>query len=489
MTQTIVEQLAEFTTNTQFDQLPAAVVSECKRSMLDSIGVAVAAIDHPKGRAGIDYGRIVGGGSDQATIMGTSDRVSLFGAAFANAELINALDMCVVTPPGHVTPYVLPGALAVGEVLGSSGKELITALAVSHEMSIRFGKALANQRDTVNGKAISPKVFGNASGIFGATAAIGRIKGHSSATIAHSLGIAAYISPVNSQVAWFKHTPSSTVKYIYAGMLVQQALTAAYSGELSHTGDLLVLDDAEYGYAAFIGTTKWDPEHLTAGLGSDWRFPGGMSYKPYPHCRVPHTAIDCVIEIVKENKLKPSEIESIKAYVEAIAVQPVWLNRKIERVQDAQFSMPHGIATAAHLVPSGKAWQEPESVFSGSVMSLMERVTTHADPDFVKLLEEDPASRPARVELRARGQDFVKERRYPKGSPSRDPSTYMTDEEVAQKFRHNCEGVLPLASIDRIVQDVMNLEGVTNIASIMRLTGTTNAVRTSRVPAEFATAK
>ncbi|HSV82115.1 MAG TPA: MmgE/PrpD family protein [Ramlibacter sp.] len=471
MSKTIIEQLAEFTTQTQFDQLPPAVLSESKRAILDSIGVAVAAVDHPKGRAGINYGKIVGRGSSEATIMGTGERVSVYGAAFANAELINALDMCVVTPPGHVTPYVLPGALAEGEVLGSSGKELIVAMAVSHEMSVRFAKALVNQRDTVNGKAISPKVFGNASGIFGATAAIGRMKMHSTDTIAHALGIAAYISPVNSQVSWFKHLPSSTLKYIYAGMLVQQALTAAYSAEVEHVGDQQVLDDAEYGYAAFIGSPKWEPEHLTARLGSDWRFPAGMAYKPYPHCRVWHAALDLVFEIVRENNLKPDEIESLTAYVEAIAKQPVWLNRKIARVQDAQFSMPHGLATAAHLIPPGKAWQDPAVVYSESVMRLMDRVTTHADPSYVKLLEEDPASRPARVEIRARGQLFAKERRYPKGSPSPDASSFMTDAELAQKFSHNCEGVLSRASIDRIVNEVMNLERVENVATIARLMG------------------
>jgi hypothetical protein len=65
----------------------------------------------------------------------------------------------------------------------------------------------------------------------------------------------------------------------------------------------------------------------------------------------------------------------------------------------------------------------------------------------------------------------------------------MTDEEVVQKFRLHGEGALPRASIDRIVHEVMNLEKMSNIASIMRLSGTTNAVRTSPAPAEFASAK
>ena len=166
------DKLADFAAGTQFDRLPSPVVDECKRILLDSIGVALAAVDEPKGRIGIEYGRLIGG-SGKATIIGTADRVNLFGAAFANGELINALDMDAVLPPGHVTPYVLPGALAVGETLGVSGQALIAALAVAHEMSWRLGKAMDYLRDTQDGKVSPPPVYGYSSTVFGATAAIG----------------------------------------------------------------------------------------------------------------------------------------------------------------------------------------------------------------------------------------------------------------------------------------------------------------------------
>src|SRR4051812_37082915 len=109
MPASLIEQLAEFTVHTNYDGLPPAVVDETKRILLDSIGCAVAAVDHPKGRIGIDYGRLMGGGD--ATIMGTGGRVSVVGAAFANGELIGALDYDAIIPPGHVVPYVLPGAV------------------------------------------------------------------------------------------------------------------------------------------------------------------------------------------------------------------------------------------------------------------------------------------------------------------------------------------------------------------------------------------
>ena len=471
MTRYLVQQLADFTADTVLERLPAEVVHESKRLILDSIGCAVAATEELKGRAGIDYGKIIGGTNPVATIMGTPEKVSLHGAAFANAELINTLDMDAVLPPGHVTPYVLPGAMAAAEVYHVPGRRLIEAMASSHEMCFRFGRAMDNQRDTKDGKLVRLRAFGYASSIFGATAAFGHVRGYSRETLAHALGIAGLISPVNPQLGYFEHAPSSTVKYLMAGMLAQQALTAAYAGELGHRGDLQVLDDVEYGYRQYIATEKWEPQHLTDRLGEQWHFPAFSSLKPYPHCRIMHALMDCLIELVRTHDLKPDEIESMTVFVEGISQRAVWLSREVENSHDAQFCMAHGMAVAAHLVPPGKAWMSPELIFSPSVMALMDRVATVVHPDYVKLLDGNAASRPARVELTARGQRFVAEKRYPKGSPSPDPDTYMTDEELIAKFSHNCDGVLDPDAVDRLVEQVMALETVQDFSPVMQLTG------------------
>lgn len=472
MSATLIEKLAQFTLDTDYASLPPAVVHECKRVLLDSLGVALAATDSFKGRTGIEYGRMTGALSSDgcgATIIGTSERVSAFGAAFANGELINALDQDAVLPPGHVTPYVLPGALAMGEVCGSSGQELIAAMALSHEMSYRLGKAMDYLRDTQDGKVSPPPVYGYSSTVFGATAAIARLKGLALASITDALGIAGCIAPVQSQVAWFQHAPSSTIKYLMAGVLTQSAMTAAHMGELGHRGDKQVLDDREFGFPRFIGTRRWEPEQIATGLGTEWRFPAEQAYKPYPHCRILHALLDCLNKIIDSQDIRPEEIESIKVWVEGFVEQPVWLNRRIEREHDAQFSIAHGIAVGAHRVPPGKAWMDPALIFSPSVMALMDKVTHEVHPDYVHLLAGHAASRPARIELRARGQVFKEESRYPKGSPSPDPGSTLSDAELEAKFRHNAEGVLPGSRIDQLVQAVMALESVDNTQALMRL--------------------
>ncbi len=171
---TIVETFANFATETRFEALPAHVVEESKRVLLDSLGCALGGLSHSKGTIGVEYARLQGPGTSgaQASILGTRERVSAIAAGFANAELINALDFDALLPPGHVSPYVIPGALAFAEAVGASGKDLLCAVAIAHELSNRMGKGLDYLRDIKDGKLSSPPVHGYSSTIFGATAAI-----------------------------------------------------------------------------------------------------------------------------------------------------------------------------------------------------------------------------------------------------------------------------------------------------------------------------
>lgn len=469
-TPTIVEQLARFAANVNMARLPENVVQECKREVLDSLGVALAGIDHPRSRIAIEMARRIGGSSGPATVIGTGERTTTYGAAFANAEMLNALDADSVLLPGHVSPYVLPGAFATAEALQRSGKDVIAAIAVSHEISYRFGAAMPGYRDTKDGKLANPaSVVGYSSTVFGATASAGKLKRLSAGQLANALGLAAASAPVNAQRAWFTHAPTATIKYQLAGGLTNIALAAADMGELGHRGDLRILDDEVNGWASFIGTDRWLPDAITDGLGQDWRFPAFQMFKPYPHCRVMHAPLDLLIDIVTANDLKPDEIEGITSYGEGWAyVLPCFTSREILQVHDAQFCFAHGLAVAAHRIPPGPRWQDPAVVFDPSVMALMNRVSLETHPSYFQSVSADLSSRPSRVEVRARGQVFAGEKMFPKGTPTSDPSTYMTTDELVGKFRSFVDGLLPAASIDRAVDTVLNLEKVEDFGTVIR---------------------
>ncbi|MBC3191716.1 MmgE/PrpD family protein [Pseudonocardia sp. C8] len=467
MPEPLVDQLAGFATAADTAALPAAVVSESKRILLDSLGCAVASHGERGADIAVRYAQVLGGHADEASIIGTDLRTTQLGAAFANAELINALDQDAVLPPGHVTPYVLPGALAAAEAGGVPGARLLAAIAVSHEISYRIGKATDYLRDMKDGVVTIPPVIGYSSTIFGAAAAIGVTRGYERETVADALGIAGSTVPVNAQRAWMMHAPATTIKYQLAGGMAWTALTAASLAEFGHRGDRRILDDAEYGFPRFIGTKRWVPEPITDGLGSDWRFTAEQAFKPYPHCRVMHGIFDALTEIVDTHDLKPDEIESITAYGESFVQQPTWVNTDVTEARDAEFSMTHGLAVAAHRVPPGKDWLAPELVRSESVLALMNRSRFEPHPDFTDALSGHVSARPSRVEVTAHGETHVGERNFPKGVSSPDPSTYMTDDELAAKFRHNVAGVLSDADAEAVVAAVTDLENVDDVRVIM----------------------
>lgn len=465
--QTIATKLAEFTEKLAFDDLPAEVVEESKRLTLDSIGCALGGSTSEKGKGGLAFARQFSG-CPQATIIGFGDKVSTIGAAFANGELINALDFDAILPPGHLTPFMMPAYLAVAETLHSSGKELLLANAIAHEISHRIGIAMVNQRDIRNGKVFMPPVMGYSCSIFGGAAGVGKLKNFDKDLLGNALGLAGQISPAQAMTAWAKHTPSTTTKYLLAGWLAQGCLTAACLAEIGYRGDIQIMDD-EFGYWRYMGSAKWEPQLITDKLGTEWRFPKAQIYKPYPHCRILHGPIDCLLHILETNDIKPDEIESIKAQVEHFCMEPVWSNRVIEGQVDAQFSVAHGLSVAAHRVPPGPEWQDYDTIMHPSVLALMKKVTYKPHPGYVRALEEDPLSRLSKIEVRARGKTFVEERRYPKGTPLPDIKIFMTNEELIAKFKQNAQRILPWYKIDPAIKTIMKLESLDDITELMHL--------------------
>lgn len=467
---TIVEQLAAFAAATRASDLPAAVAHEAKRIILDSVGCALAAVDVPAGQAGIRYGRMLGATSRDASIIGTREPSSIHGAAFANAELMNALDFDAVAPPGHVAPYLVPVVLALGEGQARSGPVAIAAVAAAHELSARFAAAMDRNRDIVDGRADTAPVLGYASTVFGVTAAAGIVMQLDASVLADALGIAAATSPVNGHRAWLMHVPAGTIKNsLLPGGVALSALTAAFLAEFGHRGDRVILDDAEFGYRRFIGTRRWEPAALTAGLGETWTFPEHSTFKPYPHCRVPHALFDALLDVVEARDLRPEEIVAIRAWGEEWASQfPTFMNREIDRPFDAQFSFAHGLALAAHRVPPGKDWQDPAVVYRTSVLDLMRRVEWRPHPGWARAVSLDATARPGRVEVVARGDTFVAERNHPKGSPSPDPATYLTDAELVAKFVHNADGLIESTEAAAVAQQLLELENVTDLRATIR---------------------
>ena len=141
-----------------YDKIPAEVIHESKRVLLDGLGNALGGIASDKGKIGIMFARRQGS-NGAASLIGVGGKSSAAVAAFCNAELWNGLDM---DPVPHVPPIVIPAILAVAEERGSTGKELLAALCVGQEVARRLSRVLLSiMTKSIMKYGKTPDFFGN----------------------------------------------------------------------------------------------------------------------------------------------------------------------------------------------------------------------------------------------------------------------------------------------------------------------------------------
>lgn len=466
---TLIERLVDFSDGLQFGDLPDAVVNESKRMLLDSIGCAIAALGTEKGRMAIQVAREMGGPAE-ARIIGADAIVSTSAAAFANGELITTLDYDALTsPPGHVAPYVIPAMLAAAERTTSTGRELIRAVALAHELGARFGSAMADVRDVPPGHKISfPAITGYSSSIFGGTLGTALLAGLDRSQTVNAMGLAGHLAPTQSMGKWVRTMPATTDKYVLAGWINQAEILAVSLAKAGYVGDASVLE-GDFGFWRFMGSGRWVPEALTDRLGTYWRFPQAAIYKPYAHCRISQTALDCLASLMEIHGLTANEMERIEAYCDPHgALAPMWSSKDIVSILDAQMSIPFAVALLAHKVENGPIWQDEETIRNPKYLAFQDKVTVHAHPEFEDTIRAEPGSRIGKVVVHARGTTFTEERKYRKGSPAT-PETRMTDAELAAKFQVNAERYLPESQISELVDTLLNLETLDSAVQLARL--------------------
>lgn len=436
-----------------YDNIPPEVIHEVKRALLDGLGNALGGLASDKGKIGVEMARMLGG-PQRATVLGVGGKVSPAAAAFANAELLNGLDM---DPIPHVPPVVLPAILAVAEAEGVSGKKLLPALAVGLEIAQRlnsqFGMVMMISYAKYNK---TPDVFSNGNeNIIGAAIGCAVAMGLDREKIAQALGIAAYYCTLPVCRDWESTNPKSMIKYCPVSWLAQGSVEAAMLARLGYTGNRDTLD-GEFGFPLFNCRIEgvWNPEKLVKGLGEDWGIMD-YKYKPYPCCSFIHSVLDCFYRLQARENFSPAEIEGIDCYTGPFNAHPN--QYAVANQVDVQFSAPYCMALAAYNYRPGPAWQSKEALFDPKVRDFMHRVTMNVTPEWAEHRKTDFAAWYGRIEVKARGRIYTEETLYPKGN-NRMESVRFTDEEMVQRFRSCACEILPDEKIDRALTAIINLE-------------------------------
>lgn len=137
-TSNITGQLVAYMAGARSQNLPPELARQVKFRILDTLATMISGSRLKAGEMAIRH-TLAQGGAQEATVLSTNIRTSAGNAALANAMFAHAdeTDDFEPTTKAHPGSHVVPAALAMAERRGSSGKELMAAVALGQGTFIR----------------------------------------------------------------------------------------------------------------------------------------------------------------------------------------------------------------------------------------------------------------------------------------------------------------------------------------------------------------
>ncbi len=445
--------LARYVREAKFSNFPGHVVNRARYLMLDSIGCALGALQTETGKKYLRLAETWDKGTG-SRVIGSGLQVSCMNAAFVNTQLANVLDFDDTYDlylPAHPGNTLVHTALALGDALGASGQEVLTALVLGYEVSLRAGRA---------GGAIDwQEPFFTSAMVMGTAAVSSKLLNLSQQEVAAALSHAQ---------EWI--VPSRREKFDMPGTLVIPEVKSNFG--LDAIKGILAARQAQVRLASWEtllekGLKDWylaggevkGYHELAADLGTIYRIME-VSFKPTPSCRLTHAAVTALWQALDGKPVKNEDIQEI-------IILGV---KRLERTQwqtmlQAQFSMPCVIALAASGVEPGPRWYTTGRFKDPDILALASKVRQENDPE-----AEELEIRESRYKCRVKVvfmDGTVKEAVIydVKGAPGNP----MTEEELKNKFRANTRDILSQSRLNRIIDTVMNLEKLKKISLLTDL--------------------
>jgi 2-methylcitrate dehydratase PrpD len=451
----ICHHFAKFVAETRYEDLPADAIEAAKKTILDTLGVTLAASGmEPAVRALVELLQ-QGGGSAESTVLGFGGKLPAISAAFANGSMAHCLDFDDQTPWGaHAASSIVPSVFAIAERMGGvSGRRLITAVAIGQDL---FARVRCNVGWNQNWN-LSSMV-----GAFSATASAAYMLGLSAEQTAHALGIASQQSCGTMEVIF---ATGSDLRGMYAGFTAKGAVIAALLAQKGITGINTLFEGKAGIFNVYFGG-KYDRQKMLEGLGE--RFLGSTTlYKAWPAVGNSHTYIHATIELMKEKAIAAKDIETIRTFVGDFTYNmctPLGVRRAPATLVDAKMSLPFIVGIAASKGKMGIADFSEAALKDPDVLAMAAKVVPVQDPNqnwTFKLPD-------GRIEIVTRdGQVFERIGDSIPGSPE----APLTWEQLSDKFS-SCASVAAVPVRESAIKKAQNLihqlEHVADATDIIR---------------------
>ncbi|MFH1486964.1 MAG: MmgE/PrpD family protein [Chloroflexota bacterium] len=455
MENTVVRQLGSYCQDLSFNSLPGEVVHQAKRQLLDVIACAFGTFSIPgttptkvAHQAARDLGH-----APQCTILVSGEKTSVDLAALVNGVMIRYLDFndaffghCFrIHPSDNIAT-----ALAVGEMQGASGKELIEAVVLGYEVQQRLANLPIRQ-------AWPSDRFGICTSLSYSTAAVAaKLLKLDAEGIANAIVLGA---SRGNELRELRRGQIAMDKALSVGQTGASSILAALLAKHGATGTATLLE-GDYGFnKAVLGDCD-----LTSLIdGYDEFLIMKISVKPYPVEYMTVGMIDCALGLRARYDIEPEEIERVRVGLfRAATTKPAW---------DSAKSAPETRETADHSF----GWNISKAITEGSltvnqvslapledkrVMGLMEKIEFVVDDELSKVFDANPNRVPVWMEIITPRGTFAQRADHPKGTPANP----LTDEEMVRKLRSTAGELLDERQVEQLIEATWALDHADNIS-------------------------
>ena len=339
--------LARFIAGSRWEDLPAAVLHEGRRGLLNVLGCIVA------GRADPAVALL------RRTFPG---EYALIDAAAATAHDYDDTHLRTVI---HATPPVAGAVLALSRQTRFSGREVLHAFILGAETTCRIGNAV------MPGHYERGWHITSTCGVFGAAAAAAKMLRLSEEQVLHALGLAA------TQAAGLVEVLGSMARVLNAGCAARNGLASARLAEQGFQGPREPLAGRRGFIPVFGGNS--DLAAVTDALGKRWEMLQ-IQLKPYPSGVVLHALIDACLE----HRQALREAQAIRVRMHPLAIERTDRPEPRNAIE-ARLSAQHAVAVSLLHGAAGLEEFSDAAALDPGVQVLRRRVSLLPDASLDKM--------------------------------------------------------------------------------------------------------
>jgi 2-methylcitrate dehydratase PrpD len=293
-------------------------------------------------------------------------------------------------------------------------------------------------------------------GVFGATAAAGKILKLDMEETVWALGMAA------CQSAGLRSSFGTMSREFQVGKVGLNSVMAVMMAQCGVNAPKEIFEGQNGFLQAY--TEKQNPLTGLDNMGNPWKtLEYGIHLKSYPACSFAHPAIEATLALKKTHKVTPADIATVRVLIDPLSFHFLKFDRP-QNAMEAKFSMPFCIALAMSDGEVTFRNFSDDRLRDPNLTSLMERITVECVP--IMQPETSGLERGTKISLKFKdGGELSHEIRTPSGHPENP----LKDTDVDAKFLECSAATLQQSDAREIIDIVRHLEDISRMGDVATL--------------------